>query len=171
MEEQKSAYANLEAIVRHMKDAGRPLFIDEVDMFTSANVKPSRAGAIVETLRNIHDIAQMPVVLIGMSGVERYLSAYKQVTSRFSQTVRFDPARIEDARILADTICEVPVHDDLLELLHSKSKGNMRLISIGLSKIERAAKTAGMKEIGLAQWGGKSFGLSGETTGGSHAGD
>jgi DNA transposition AAA+ family ATPase len=149
------------AIVEKMGEDNRPLFVDEIDMFTNPNVKPQRAGAIIETLRTFHDMSGMPVVLIGMNGVERHLNAYKQVTSRIAQWVNFQPATFEDAKVLAADICEIDISDDLLTVLHSKSKGNMRLMTVGLSRIERAAKGAGLKAMDLNKWGDRPFSLNG----------
>lgn len=164
----RAANENLEVIVEHMSTEARPLFVDEIDMFTNSSVRPNQSGQIIELLRSVHDLSGMPVILIGMSGVEIQLKNYKQVTSRIAQWVNFLPASLADARTLANDICEVRVEDDLLKVLHQKAGGNMRLLAIGLSKIERAAKGAKLKALGLAEWGERQFYLNGSMNGGSH---
>lgn len=166
----RRANDNLDIIIQHMGNENRPLFVDEIDMFTNSNVRPNQSGQIIETLRSIHDMAGMPVLLIGMAGVEVQLKAYPQLTSRIAQWINFLPATLADARTLADDICEVQVEGDLLAVLHDKANGNMRLLTIGLSKIERAAKGAKLASIGLDQWGDRRFDLNGSVNGGSHGG-
>ncbi len=164
----RAANDNLDIIVQHMSQENRPLFVDEVDMFTNASVRPNMSGQIIELLRSVHDMSGMPVLLIGMSGVEVQLKAYKQVTARIALWINFLPASLADARTLADEVCEIHVEDDLLHELYQKTGGNMRLLAIGLSKIERKAKGARLKSLGLAQWGDQPFDLNGRMNGGSH---
>jgi len=145
------------AMVKHIADTlaseNRPLFVDEADYLMS-NLK------MLETLRDIHDISSMPVVLIGMEGIERRLVHRQQLARRISQWVEFRPADLEDARILADTICEVKIDDDLLQSLQSESKGSMGLMTVGLSRIEALAKANGWKKVDVDMWGNRRLFLS-----------
>src|SRR4051812_45299093 len=50
--------AAIEDIVQKLAETGRPLFIDEADYLADKR-------KLIETLRDIHDLATVPVVLIG----------------------------------------------------------------------------------------------------------
>lgn len=146
-----------DAIVDHMKSQGRPLIIDEIDAFTDPQSRCADGYAMLEVLRAIHDKARRPIVLVGMSGVEKYIAARKQLARRIQRDVRFLSADLEDTRIVADARCEVGIADDLLEKLHEQSRGNMGLIVVGMSDIENFGKTNRIKEVALEHWGERSF--------------
>lgn len=138
--------AMVEHITRELSRTQRPLFVDEAD-YLLGNLK------MLETLRDIHDLSGMPVVLIGMEGIERRLVHRQQLARRISQWVEFMPSDLEDARILADTVCEVEIEQDLLESLHTEAKGSVGLMVVGLSRIEALAKGNGWKQVSADRWG------------------
>jgi hypothetical protein len=57
-----------------------------------------------------------------------------------------------DARILADTVCEVGVADDLLAHLHREAKANIGRMVIGLSRIETLANTSQISTVTREDW-------------------
>ncbi len=136
------------AILDSLGDSGRPLFFDEADYII-------KSEKMTETLRDIHDMTLAPVVLIGMGGIDRKVSHRKQLTGRVLQDVRFEPADAEDARKLADGLCEVHVRDDLLDRVLRSTHGGVRHIVIALARIEQQAKVRNLSEIGAAEWGKK----------------
>jgi DNA transposition AAA+ family ATPase len=151
-----TAWRNAETfnnIVQSLESTRRPLFIDECDYLL-------RDLRMLEILRDIHDLAGVPVVLIGMEGIEKKLIHRQQLSRRISQFVEFQPLDIEDARTLADTICDVGVTDDLLQRVHKESKGGMGLMIVGLSRIEALAKTQRWESVSASQWGNQKFFLT-----------
>jgi len=153
----RSLAAMAQAIVARLEETGRPLFIDEADYV----IEQKR---MVETLRDLHDMASTPVILIGMEGIHRKIQQRKQVSGRLAQWVHFEPCDIDDARKLADGLCEVIVADDLLELLHKKTHGLARNITVGLFQIEAIGKKKGKDRMALADWPkGKPFFVGPET--------
>lgn len=141
----------VEAIVHKLADTQRPLFIDEADYIVESK-------RLTETLRDIHDLSTMPVILIGMDSIKRKLQEREQFTGRIAQWVEFQPADIQDCRLLADGMCEVRVSDDLLERLHKAASGSVRLITVGLGRIEQFARARGLDSLCNAEWtGGEEF--------------
>lgn len=136
-----------------MANEQRPLFVDESDYLLS-NLK------MLETLRDIHDVSGQPVLLIGMAGIEKRLVHRAQLARRISQWVEFKPLDIEDAGIVAKTICEVAIAPDLLQHLHEQAKGSMGLMVVGLSRIEGLAKANGWATVDADQWGPRRLFLS-----------
>lgn len=132
-------------IVRSLSESGRPLFIDEADYLVERKI-------LVETLRDIHDMTQVPVVLIGMQGIGRKITVYPQLYNRIAQWVEFQPATFEDVKLLAKELVEVKVKDDILRALFQQSGGVVRLIVIGLNRIEQHALSRNLSEIGQADW-------------------
>jgi DNA transposition AAA+ family ATPase len=135
----------VEVIVQRLAETGRPLFIDEADYLVNKR-------SLIETLRDIHDLATVPVVLIGMHGFRRKVTHLQQLTGRIAQWVEFEPAGIDDAKLLARELAEVDVGPDLVGKLHSAANGSVRLIVVGLNRIEQYARNRSLHKIGAADW-------------------
>ncbi|MBO9421741.1 AAA family ATPase [Labrenzia sp. R4_2] len=106
------------------------LVIDEADHVSSKS-------AILETIRDISDMIELPTVLVGMGKVNDNLARFPQVASRVSQKVRFKKATREDVKALIGARCEVPVADDLLDFVLKVSAGFNREILEAIANIER----------------------------------
>lgn len=135
-----------------LRITGRPLFLDEFDYIVEDK-------KMTETLRDVHDLSSVPVILVGMEGVQQKIQLRDQFVNRIAQWVEFNAADFEDCKDLAE-LCEAKIKTDLLRRLFDASRGVIRLIVIGLDVIERKAKTLGLQEIGLDEWGSADFFLS-----------
>lgn len=133
-------------IVSALMQSNRPLFVDEADYLLSD-------GAMIETLRDIHDESGAPVVLVGMEGIEKRLKARPQLERRISHWVEFLRSDLADARDIARATCEVQVDDELLHRLHQEAGGSVGLMVVGLARIEQLAKANGWAQIDAEQWG------------------
>ncbi|MEX2524461.1 MAG: ATP-binding protein [Gammaproteobacteria bacterium] len=143
----------IELLAQHQ----RPVFIDEADYLV-------RSQMMMETLRDLHDLSNVPVILVGEEHMHRKLQGYTRLTRRLAQHVEFTGADIEDARILADQLSEVTIADDLLGDLHyaacAKKRGSNEaiggasagLIVVGLSRIEQLARNKGIKTVAAKDW-------------------
>lgn len=146
MEPTRSCAGMVDQVVERLALSGRPLMIDEADYVAE---KPR----LTETLRDIHDLSTVPVILIGMNQLTRKLDQRRQLSGRLAQAVEFGPVDMEDARTVADTLAEVSVADDLLADLHTKAAGEIRRIVVGLNHIEQRAHSLGRDELDLKGWG------------------
>jgi hypothetical protein len=143
----------LTAVKEQMKLSRRPLFIDEADYLF-------HHPKMLQVARDIHDLTELPVWLIGIDGVEKKIANRKIVAGRISQWVKFQPCDLEDTRLLAKELCEIDVHEDLLVKLHELSNGSIRLITVGLSRMEAFTKAQRWQSISAQQWSGQPFFLS-----------
>lgn len=135
----------IESIVEKLAETNRPLFVDEADYIADQK-------RLVETLRDIHDLASVPVILIGMGNLRRSISTREQLSGRIAQWVEFQRASVEDARALARELAEVAIEHDLVERLHTAAAGSVRNIVVGLGKIEQFARARSLAKIGAAEW-------------------
>lgn len=154
-----SNHKKIESIVQKLAETGRPLFVDEADYVVDRET-------LTDTLRDIHDLSTVPVILIGMHGIDRKIRANPQFTGRIAQWVGFSGADADDARLLADGLCEVKVAQDLLDTLHQEATpkrkddagAEIRRLLVGLNQIEGYARVRGLDAIALADWPeGRSF--------------
>ena len=146
--------AMLDHIVDQLAAGQRPLFVDEADYLL-------KNGDMLEVLRDIHDLSHVPVVLIGMQGIDKRLVHKPQLARRLSHWVEFLPSDLEDARTLASTICEVEIDDELLARLHAEAKGSIGLMTVGLARIEQLGKANGWKLVSADQWGDRKLFIGG----------
>lgn len=133
-------------IIEALALSGRPLFVDEADYLVDSK-------RMSESLRDIHDMTSVPVVLIGMAGIDQRLSSRRQLTGRVLQDVRFEALDLEDAQRVAKELCDVMVKADLLDFAHKKTGGYVRNLVVALARIEECARSHGRDTIGLAEWG------------------
>lgn len=145
--------AMLDFIATRLNETRRPLFVDEAN-YLSGNKR------MLETLRDIHDLTDVPVVMAGAENIERKVIHHAQLARRISQWVEFKRADIEDAIILAETVCEVDLADDLLALLHKQAKGSMGLMTVGLARIEAFARSNDLATVNASQWADRPLFLS-----------
>ncbi|MCA1492728.1 ATP-binding protein [Ensifer sp. NBAIM29] len=106
------------------------LVIDEADHVSSKS-------AILETIRDISDMIELPTILVGMGRVNDNLARFPQVASRVSQKVRFEKATKDDVRLLINQRCEVKVADDLVDFVLTVSQGFNREVLEAIANIER----------------------------------
>ena len=107
--------------------------VDEVDHI-------ARREKLLECLRDITDILEIPFILVGMGRIRPALTRYPQIESRVTKTVNFKPLSKADVVLLAETLCEVEVGEDLLEFVTTASKGYAREAKEALAVIERFGK-------------------------------
>ncbi len=76
----------------------------------------------------------------------------------------YNPKMLQIARdihsLLAKELCEIDIHEDLLVKLHELSNGSIRLITVGLSRVEAFTKAQRWQCISAQQWSGRPFFLS-----------
>lgn len=144
-------------ICEALTERPRPIFIDEADYLC-------RIPMTLEILRDIHDTVGIPVLLVGMTGIEGRLVHHRQLARRISIKVEFDGCDLEDARLVADTLCEAKVADDMLKLIHNKSQGCIGLMVVAMARVEAFARNQGLAEVTAKAWGKKELFLGAEKT-------
>lgn len=119
-------------IIDQLLSKPRPLMIDEADYLCYD-------ARVVETLRDIHDVTNAPVIFIGMGMADKKLRRYAHLYDRFSEVVKFTNLTLSDVRTIADDLCEVMLSDDAVQYIHSKSDKFRRII-VHLYKAEAKAR-------------------------------
>lgn len=137
-------------IVHALMRNRRPIFIDEADYIAGRDT-------MVEILRDIHDLAQIPIVLIGETGIERKLAHLERFTRRITQNIQFEPCDAADIRVIAKDLCEVTINDDLLDLVLRRTHGAIGLIKTSLGAIESEARTRGKQSMSIDDWGNRAL--------------
>ncbi|MDG4552854.1 MAG: ATP-binding protein [Candidatus Competibacter sp.] len=113
-----------------------------------------RDAKVLEVFRDLSDLLEIPIVIVGMDAVRTKIQRHEQISSRIHQVVDFLPATLADVRIMAETLVELPLrwHDDLIEKICVESEGRYRLIMDALAVVERQAKRGGATAVHAADF-------------------
>jgi DNA transposition AAA+ family ATPase len=140
----------INAISQALADKPRPIFVDEGDYLF-------RQFEMMDALRDIYDLSGCPVIIIGMEDIARKIQAQGRFARRITQWIEFHGIDLDDTRILAESVCDCDLAEDLLKHLHHEARGNIGRCVIGLSRIEKFANTNGLGTVTLAAWGDRAL--------------
>ena len=130
---------NFNIVVKNLKQNPQIIFIDEIDYLMN-NYKT------IETLRDIHDETNCPIIFIGMGLAHRKLERYKHLYDRFSEILKFETFRVNDLSQIISNLSEVPFTPDAIEYIHTKYNGFRQIVQL-INQIETIAKGNNLKEI------------------------
>ncbi|MDD3452587.1 ATP-binding protein [Sulfurimonas sp.] len=109
----------------------RPLIVDEIDRA----IRADRIG-ILENIRDIHDLAHIPVLFVGMDQVEAKLQRYKYLYDRIVVKKSFGATRGDDLEKFID-LCGIEDKDGFRPV---KTKQDLRAYLVGKYRSVRAVK-------------------------------
>jgi DNA transposition AAA+ family ATPase len=127
----------------------RPLILDMGDYLVKRK--------LVDTLLDLYEGSGAAIVLVGE---ERFPASLQRASERFYDRVLvWCPAVLcdrEDARKLANLYArDVEIRDDLLERVVERAGGVARKIAVNIENIRADGKKAGLRSVGLKEWGDK----------------
>lgn len=144
-------------IVKQLKFSRRTILLDEANFIVEC-LESRTILSILGTLYRIHDDAEVPIIMFGLSSFPTYLkqkAARNETIDAFRQRcvkeIVFEKCDLADARLVADLRCEVKVSDALLAKIVDDISGSFRRLIVALTDIEREAIAQGWKEIDLPQ--------------------
>lgn len=102
-------------IVGELMGTDRTLIFDEIDYVAEKRT-------LVETIRDIGDMAGTPIILIGMPWAPDKLKRFPALWRRISQVVPYHGLTADDVRLVMDQICEVGVDDSAVAAIAGSVK-------------------------------------------------
>lgn len=126
-----------------------PIVIDEVEHCMA------HSAAVLEAIRDLSDLTEVLVVLVGMDQVHASIAKYRQISSRIARVVEFQPASINDVALTCQQLAEFEIADDLIHEIHAQSAGRMRHVMNAIAVIESHAKRNGATKVALADMAGQ----------------
>ena len=130
---------NLNIIVKKLKNKPQIIFVDEVDYLIN-NYKT------IETLRDIHDKTECPIVLVGMSLVHKKIERYTHLYDRFSEILKFEVFTTNDIGQIINQLSEIPFTPDAIEYIHTKYNRFRQIVQL-VNQVEIIAKDNNFMEI------------------------
>lgn len=125
--------------VNRLLEKPQMLIIDEID-YLAGDQKT------IETIRDIHDKTNVPIIFVGMTLAEKKLSRYRHLYDRLSDIVQFKPFSKSDVTEIITQLCEVEVTDSAIEMIYSKSNRFRQIVRL-ISKLESVAKMNNLEII------------------------
>ena len=132
---------NFNVVISKLSQKPKIIFVDEIDYLMN-NYKS------VETLRDIHDKTDCPIVFIGMGLAHRKLERYKHLYDRFSEIVKFETFGVEDLSQIFSQLSEIPFTPDSIEYIHTKYNRFRQIVQL-INQMEIFAKDNNLTEINL----------------------
>lgn len=126
-------------VVRNLLVNPQIIIIDEVDYLTI----DSRA---VETLRDIHDKTNVPIVLVGMINAKSRLKNFNHLYDRLSEIVKFEKFSKNDIKTIVQELSEVEMTECAIRYIYT-NLNRFRQIVKAINKAEIIAKANGLNSI------------------------
>lgn len=117
----------------------RTLIYDEADYIVQKG--------FVEVIRDLNDIANAPMILVGMDKLEQTLNRYKHLYDRIRSVVRFNTFDVAEIERLAKEMCHAPLEKDAIEYIHKAGGGKFRLTIDLFDLADRIHKNSNIKII------------------------
>lgn len=130
---------NFNVVVKKLKQNPQVIFIDEIDYLMN-NYKS------IETLRDIHDETNCPIIFIGMGLAHRKLERYTHLYDRFSEVLKFETFGVNDLSQIFNQLSETPFTPDAIEYIHSKYNRFRQIVQL-INQMENFAKDNNLVEI------------------------
>lgn len=126
-------------IIEQLIDRPRVIIIDEVDYLL-------RGGA-VEVLRDINDMTNTPIIMMGMENIDKKLKSFRHLYDRFTAVVRFELFDKEEIASLAENICAAKLAPCAIDYIAQAGGGKLRLTTTWFSRAEQLFSRNKLEEI------------------------
>ena len=132
-------------------DQGRAVIIDEADKLVDKHM--------IELARDLQEMTQAPVILVGEERLKAKLERYERCASRVLDEVKALPCDVEDARELGAALApDLDIGDDLLRSTCLAARGSTRRVANALYDVATFARARGLKQVCGASYAPQSRG-------------
>ena len=126
-------------VVRNLLVNPQIIIIDEIDYLTV----DSRA---VETLRDIHDKTNVPIILVGMTSANSRLKKFNHLYDRLSEIVKFEKFSKTDIKTIVQELSEIEMTECAIRYMYSNLNRFRQIVKV-INKAEMLAKANGLNSI------------------------
>ncbi len=128
----------------------RPIVVDEAER-SITNI------SVLESLRDISDLLEIPIVLVGREYTLGKLKRHPQIYTRISSRCDFSLVGLDDVKLCVSELCEVKVTDEVVREIHAQSEGLVRELMKAIRNVERIGNRNQGKEVTIANIKGKTL--------------
>jgi DNA transposition AAA+ family ATPase len=120
----------------------RTIILDEIDYF-------ARDSRVIETMRDLHDIARCPMIFIGMGQADKKLRRFPHLYDRFVDVVKFEKLDAQDVGQMCKELSEYKFENDAVEKIAGDSQGRIREIIKMIHRAEAAGRANKKRTIAV----------------------
>jgi hypothetical protein len=103
---------------------------------------------VIETLRDLTDSAELIMIAGGNKGIGTLMKKHGAINGRIDQHVAFLPATPEDVRLICKTLVpDVKMNEAMVEHLHQRTAGSLRLLMGALARVEAFARRQRLSSV------------------------
>jgi DNA transposition AAA+ family ATPase len=117
----------------------RPIIVDEVEYLLKHGV--------VEILRDINDMTNTPIIMMGMEHADKKLRVFRHLYDRFVAVIRFDLFDKKEIKALSKEICSATLTDCAAEFIEKEAQGKLRLTTTWFARAEQLANRNGLDSV------------------------
>lgn len=128
-----------------------PLVIDEAEHCLRDNAQ------VLEAVRDLSDLTEVMVILVGMEHIQAKIARHKQISSRIAKVVEFKPSSLDDVGEFCKQLSEVEIAPDLVSEIYRQSAGRVREIINAIATVEQTAKRNGADKASLSDMAGQTL--------------
>ncbi|NLE63849.1 MAG: AAA family ATPase [Bacteroidales bacterium] len=125
--------------VNKLTEKPQMIIIDEID-YLAGDQKT------IETIRDIHDKTNVPIIFVGMTLAQKKLQRYRHLYDRLSEIIQFEAFSVTDVQDIVIQLCEVEVNEQGAALIHSHANRFRQIVRV-INKLEAVAKTNNIQLI------------------------
>jgi len=125
----------------------RPIVVDEVEQGLG-NLK------ILETLRDISDFTEVPLIFLGREFVHAKLKRHSQFHTRLGAAIEFKPLTQQDVFLCCAQMADVEIAPDLAKKIHVHCEGYAREVVKAIRNVELVAFKRKLKAMSAADMDG-----------------
>ncbi len=125
--------------IRQLKDEPRVIIVDEIDYLASDS-------HIIETIRDIHDKTNVPVVLVGMSMADKKLMRYRHLYDRISEKLKFELFTFSDIKAIIEQLCEVELTECAITHIYNHTNRFRQIVKV-INRAEGIAEANGISVV------------------------
>jgi len=133
---------DIRELVRVVKKHRVPLFIDEAN-------RVARKADLIETVRDIHDLARTPIILLGDENIINLLKRrdLMPVYSRTTEIFEFKELSAQDIQHISRELCGLDCSGKITSFIRTVCLGDFRLVNAFLIKAEEICSLNKTSEI------------------------
>lgn len=135
----------VDQLKKYLLPKPRTIILDEVDRFLK-DQDPKKL-AVLETLRDIHDVCHCPMVFIGEEWIENKMKRLPRLYDRVVEIARFEKFDNGDVKQFLDELSDYKFNDYAIEKITQESGGRIRPIMNLINQAEDTAKINHLKTI------------------------
>ena len=126
-----------------------PLVIDEVEHCLRDSAQ------VLEAVRDLSDLTEVMVILVGMEQVQAKIARHAQISSRIAKVIEFAPATPDDVTEFCKQLAEVEIEASLVTEIYRQSGGRVREILNAIATVEQTAARNGKKSVSFQDMAGQ----------------